>query len=765
MISQIIKIENIGKFRYLDTRYCENKLGKLTLIYSENGMGKSTLADIFRSLVRNDPNIIIGRKRLGTSGKPLVVIQSELGEQSNKVVYKDGCWNQIQSHIRIFDEIFIDENVCSGLDVSAQHRQNLHNLVLGEDGVELDRRLRVLDKRNEEINSLLREKENEIKQKLNVTFPPDLVILDFCNLDCDPDIDAKIENVTREINVAKNQEEVRNKPLFELIDLPSFDIDSITQLLTKGLQGINVSIETRIREHFDNLGHGAEHWVATGTDYLSQLGGHKCPYCGQSVTNIELIHLYRDFFSEEYKRLKLEVANEIANINSTHSEGATTKFVGEVWVSGELIQFWKSYCNTPQTIPETQNIVDAWTSAFTEIKKILSAKQRAPLEQTELGDEVLRAINKYEALRETINLFNSELSMSNDLIKSIKENPHTVDLNLLSRKKTHLLARKERFTQEIQPLCEKYLEYHDAKETNKNEIDLVRKRIKVNRERSFPIYMNKINSYFDQFNTGFTLAEFTYADRKGGPTSTYKLRINNQNLKVDSETLYIDQPSVRNSLSSGDRNTLAFAIFFTSLDQDPKISEKVVIIDDPMSSLDEHRSSATIDAISYLMRKAGQVILLSHNKNYLYKVWESDNQAKCYTLETEQSGEGTMFCEWDIRQDMKDEHYKRDLLLRNCTSNQSVCTKAVVKEIRLHLEAYLKHSCPTHFPPEITLGRFISKCKEKIGSDEEILSKTRLDELDSINKFARDYHHENDVLGNKTQIQSFVKRTLKFINP
>ena len=40
-------------------------------------------------------------------------------------------------------------------------------------------------------------------------------------------------------------------------------------------------------------------------------------------------------------------------------------------------------------------------------------------------------------------------------------------------------------------------------------------------------------------------------------------------------------------MSAGDRNTLALAFFFTNLDQSPDLAQKIIVIDDPITSLDE----------------------------------------------------------------------------------------------------------------------------------------------------------------------------------
>lgn len=38
----------------------------------------------------------------------------------------------------MFDDLFVAENVCSGIEVEAGHRQNLHELILGAQGVALN---------------------------------------------------------------------------------------------------------------------------------------------------------------------------------------------------------------------------------------------------------------------------------------------------------------------------------------------------------------------------------------------------------------------------------------------------------------------------------------------------------------------------------------------------------------------------------------------------------------------------------------------------
>ena len=81
-------------------------------------------------------------------------------------------------------------------------------------------------------------------------------------------------------------------------------------------------------------------------------------------------------------------------------------------------------------------------------------------------------------------------------------------------------------------------------------------------------------------------------------------------------------PSFRNTLSAGDRNTLALAFFFASLDQDPNLAQKIVAIDDPMTSLDEHRSLTTVQELRAMQDRVSQLLGFSHSKPFLCALWD-----------------------------------------------------------------------------------------------------------------------------------------------
>ena len=63
MLTEVKYVQNIGRFEKASS-IVNAGLGHCTLIFGENGWGKSTLADIFRSLTTVNPAILMGRKTL-----------------------------------------------------------------------------------------------------------------------------------------------------------------------------------------------------------------------------------------------------------------------------------------------------------------------------------------------------------------------------------------------------------------------------------------------------------------------------------------------------------------------------------------------------------------------------------------------------------------------------------------------------------------------------------------------------------------------------
>ena len=136
MIRRIKLLRHVGAFR-TDPIVESHNFKRVVLIYAENGSGKTTLAEVLRSLETGDESAILKRRRFGSDDDPHVILECD---EDSQVMFLNGSWSGTPPRVRVFDEIFVDKNVYSGLDVEPRHRKSLHDFVLGEEGVALSRR-------------------------------------------------------------------------------------------------------------------------------------------------------------------------------------------------------------------------------------------------------------------------------------------------------------------------------------------------------------------------------------------------------------------------------------------------------------------------------------------------------------------------------------------------------------------------------------------------------------------------------------------------
>jgi len=73
-LKEVKYIQNIGRFDTAKS-VANATFGHCTLVFGENGWGKSTLADLLRLLTINNPEILIGRKTLSGGPEQKAVIR------------------------------------------------------------------------------------------------------------------------------------------------------------------------------------------------------------------------------------------------------------------------------------------------------------------------------------------------------------------------------------------------------------------------------------------------------------------------------------------------------------------------------------------------------------------------------------------------------------------------------------------------------------------------------------------------------------------
>ncbi|MBN1459817.1 MAG: AAA family ATPase [Armatimonadetes bacterium] len=765
MINRIQLIRNIGLYDSVNGA-ANIPLSRLTLIYAENGRGKTTLAAILRSLGTNDPLPIAERGRLGATNSPHVVLDCDGGPQP--AVFQNNTWNRALDNVVVFDDLFVDQNVYSGLTVSPEHRQNLHELILGAQGVALNKRLQDLVAKVEAHNSHLRAKANAIPPSERGTLSVD----DFCALPARADIDTAIQAAERNLAAVRQQEPIRNTPPFDPLALPPLDATAIETILQRDLPALDTTAAERVQAHLASLGPRGEAWVADGMSRMrAPAGGTEaapCPFCAQGLSQSPLISHYRAYFSAAYSELKQAVADALGAHERTHAGDVPASFERAVRVAGERRQFWSAFCEIPEITVDTAAIARDWRAARDSVSAALAAKQSAPLDRASLPPEARTRIAAYEAHRAGIATLNARLQQANASTQIVKQQAGAGNPAAIAADIARLKATKSRHTPATSALCQAYLDEKAAKALTEAQRDQVRAELDQHRTSAFPACQMAINGYLRKFNAGFHLQDVTHTNTRGGSTCTYNVLINNASVPVAGGTPAPGEPCFRTTLSSGDRNSLALAFFFASLDRDPLLANKIVVIDDPMTSLDEHRSLTTVQEVRGLSQRAQQVIVLSHSKAFLCGIWEHANHQLCTALMVEEAPTGSTVRAWTITDDCVTEYDRRHAGLREF--QQGVVTRAreVARDLRHVLEGFLRRCCPEHFLPGEVLGKLRERIRNQPAGATPILPPAAVTELDAILEYANKFHHDTNPAWetetvNNNALRGWVDRTLAFV--
>ncbi|HVY29665.1 MAG TPA: AAA family ATPase [Polyangiaceae bacterium] len=762
MITQLRLLRNIGQFDSVSSG-ANITLGRLTVLYAENGRGKTTLSAIFRSLASGDPIPIAERQRLAAANAPHVVLECDGGQ----AIFQNNAWTRTLPDLVVFDDAFIDANVYSGLAVGTAHRQNMHELILGAQGITLSQQVQAHVDRIEQHNTQLRTLEAEIPAAER----GGLTVDQFCALPSQPNVDEDILRVQRQLAAAGEQDPIRTTATFDTLSLPVLDVAAIERLLAKNVADLDASAAARVQAHLNAAGKGAEAWVSDGMQRVRQDEGDNhtgpCPFCASDLSASPVFAHYRAYFSESYRTLKRAVADAVSAFTRTHGGDVPASFERDVRLAVERRQFWSRFGEVPEVNVDTAAIARDWKAAREAFEAALASKQLAPLEPIQLPDAARSAAAAYEAHREQIAALSSELQHANETILLVKEQAKTGNASALQTDLRRLQATKARHTPEMTPNCDAYLREKAAKARTEGLRDTARSALNQYRTGAFPGFQASINNYLQRFNAGFRLDQVTAANTRTGPTCTYSVLINNQPVPVAGGDQPAGRPSFRNTLSAGDRNTLALAFFFASLDADLGLASKIVVIDDPVSSLDEHRSLTTVQELRRLAQRVGQVIVLSHSKPFLCTIWNGADRIGRAALRVPRDGSGSTIADWNVDQDSVTEHDRRHALLREYHQNGGTNSREVAESIRPVLEAFLRVARPDHFPPGGMLGQFRDRCRRQLGTPQQILPQALVDELHDLTEYANRFHHDTNAayateLINDGELTGYVQRTLVF---
>jgi len=756
MLEKIVQIKSIGRFRDYAARG-DVMFRKLTLVYAENGRGKTTLCSILRSLQTGQPEFIAERKTLGATDAAFV----HLRLNNANYQFTDGEWTVSYPDVLIFDPVFVNDNVYSGDYVEHEHKKNLYRVIVGAQGVQLARQIEDFDRQIRDVNTDLRNK----SETLSLYVPPGITLEDYLQWQPIANIEAQMGQKSEELNnrqrAAEKAGEIQAKGLFVEVQLTSPPSDFLP-VLAKQLTDIVDDAETKVRQQIaqHQMRDEGESWLSQGIGYVKD---ERCPFCGQGLRANDLIAAYRSYFSTAYRSLKQEVAQLSQRVNNAIGETSLRSAQQAIANNAALVEFWRQFTGIDLPVISFPDIQQKYTTLRERCLALARRKQDSPTEAVTPDADLTAALAEVDALRVVVAAYNSAVDSANSRVNEQKTAASTAgDITVLKNELAQLAARKRRFEPEVAPVCKAYQDaviakagLEQRKETNRLQLDrhchdLLR------------TYEQSINEYLDQFNAGFRITNTRHLYTGGTPSAHYQIEINRTAIDLGDAQLPPGTPCFKTTLSSGDRSALALAFFLASLKQDTNIGQKIVVFDDPFTSLDCFRRTWTEQSIRQVLRTAHQVIVLSHETGFLNGIRMGVPDGEVKSLQLRPTGEdNTVIAEWDIEAATQSAYLWHFRILLAFRDERTGTQLDVAKAIRPFLEELYRVRFPGLFLATDGLGDFVVKARDAATLGTLQINPLELQELDNLNQYSRQFQHGQSPTISADELHSFVRRALK----
>jgi len=747
-LHQIKHIGSVGRFRAASASG-DVTFKKFTLIFGENGRGKTTLCSILRSLQNNDPAIVLGRRTLGEDKDPHIVLTFADGS----VLFKDGAWNSQTKKLRTFDSQYVAENVYFGDSIGTDQRRNLCRVMLGRDGV-------VLAKAYDDADAAITAKNNEIKEvrKQLTAHVPTHQIDDLIALAEDPEIDDKIVAKAREVEGLKEIETLRTRATLQALEFPAIPT-RLEQILGKTLENVSKDAEGQVKRHLAAHGmDGREEWLSTGIAFAKD---DDCPFCGQNTEGVGLIAAYRAYFNETYTAFKRELEQYTALPNKHYSDDRIEILSSRVTSNVTSADVWKRYVSIKP--PQLKEDVAAILTTFrSEMIALLDEKNANPLEAVALSAGYRAALDKMTKLAASVQTYNEAVAEANRAIEAFKKSASAGRLQSAQNELKWLQLTKKRHEPPLKDACDEYVKLNAEKEALDKSKAEARAKLDAYSFTVVEGYRKSINAYLTTFTAGFQLDRMRVEYSGRVPNSMFCVVINDTHVDMGNSDTPLDEPSFRNTLSAGDKSTLALAFFLAQLKADPDKGDCIAVFDDPFNSQDQFRKTCTMSEIRRCGRDVMQVIIMSHDARFLRDLWDQLQTSERKALWLLPFGhKDTTIADWPIETDTESEDAaNRRVLLAYYQDNEGNA-RDVIQKIRPVIETHMQRMAP-ELASVNGLGNKLGEIRKANGPP---LLLDAYDEIDDINIYTRKYMHgegknpDTEPIS-KSELAGFVRKVL-----
>jgi wobble nucleotide-excising tRNase len=753
-LRKIVSIQNVGKFQNANAAG-DVEFKKFTLIYGENGRGKTTICAILRSLQSGESGHVVGRQTLGATNQPAIHVL--LNGANPQTRFQQGAWTQTLPNLAIYDNVFISENVYAGDEVGTDQKRNLYKVIVGRDAVQKAQRLDELVKEIRSTSAAIKDANRAVEAHLQ----PGLSLKALLEAQADPAIDEKITKAEADLRSVSEVEALVRHPGFATVTIPE-QPSALTELLAETLESVTAAVDQQIQAHLSRHGmrSGGQAWISQGMEFKLEEG---CPFCGQRLDGVALIDDYKVLFSDGYRSLKERITTTGKDIGDRFGEQFLLKLDAMIAANREVTRFWKAHAEfTPPDDALVSRAVEIATRYREAVLKLLRQKVSAPLEALALDEAAITASAEYDSLTNGLERYNSDVAAANAVFAARKAQIGTLKVADAKVRLENLKTLKRRHEPQLKALCDKAIQCAEAKLRQEAERDAIKDDLDKHSGDVVGKYQNSINRYLDLFNAGFSISKVDH-NYVGGVNASYHLMINRVSIPLGDIRTPISQPSFKNTLSSGDRSTLALALFLAQLEHDAARSDRIAVFDDPFNSQDSFRRNQTAIEIARVIPNVSQVIVLSHDAKFLKDLSGKAVGVETKTLKLNPVGETTEICELDLDAMLREEVRVFIDVLQTYYAGQGGAARDVIQKIRPLLEAYCRNSCVTQFSTDDILSGILTKIRAT--GDTHPLHRVYND-LNDLNDYTSRYHHaDGSVSGviDEGELKGYAKRALRLV--
>ncbi len=757
MLKKFVSIRNVGVFRNSPASG-DTEMRKLTLVHGDNGRGKTTLCAILRSLRTGDATLVLERKTLDGTGDPHVkmLISGGIAE------FKDGEWNSTCDHLAVFDADFIAANVYSGDAITHDHKRNLCRVVLGSEGVKLAESYDAIDARERIAGNAL----SAAKTALQKLVPKGMTLDVFIGLVEDPEVDQRIADKKAELAVIKDAAAIQQKGSLgklALADLPA----NLTTLLAKTVDGVGADAEERVRKHVEahKMGADGERWLSDGLGYVA---GDNCPFCSQTLGASPIIGPLRSFFSEAYAKFQEELTNLGTAVAAVSNDAVMLKAQKIIADNAARVEFWKKYTDMPApSLLFDDRIQPATRKLRDTINSLVTKKIGSPLVAIAMTAEADGAVKDWKKLREEMVAYNAAVDAFNAEIAEVKKASGSKSSAAIEQGLVTLEARKTRHGEGGVPAVKTYREAVAAKTAVEKAKGKAKADLDAYNDKVIGVYQSTVNDMLTRFGAAFSLARVRIEYTGRTPRAGFAFGLRGVEVEPGGENTPAGTPCFRNTLSSGDRSTLALAFFMAQVKNRKDLADLIVVFDDPFTSLDEFRQQWTCFAIRRLAEKATQVIVLSHCLEFLRLIANRCDKPTTRTLKIEDINAGdSRIIELDLDNAVAVLVEQDVMKLRSYYYGDEKNAPAAIRCIRPVLENHMRKMAPDDCPPgNGWLGTFLGTVRAAPPTSRLAIFQPDYDDYDYLNTYTSPYAHDSGASPtiNEAEARIAIEMCLKLI--